>query len=74
MPLAGACTLSEPLACSNASGTKCWFSLNACVTADNAIRDTDAILAASGVATANEFPYWIIDGAEEIAGRTPLNK
>ena len=40
----------------------------------NAISDTEAIRPASGVATANVVPYWIIDGADEIDGRGPLKR
>ena len=36
--------------------------------------DTDAIPAASAVATENVAPYWSTSGALPIVGRAPLNR
>ena len=57
LPSVGGCTFNEPVACSNASGTKRWFSLKACVTDPKAMNDTEAIRAASGVVTEKLAPY-----------------
>src|SRR6267378_4757082 len=68
-PSTGASTFSEPVACPKDSERKRWVSLNACVTAPRAMRDTEAIRAASGVETEKDPLYWMTDGAEEITGR-----
>ena len=49
LPLAGGCTVIEPVPGVNVSGTNRWFSLNACVADPSAISETDATRAASGV-------------------------
>jgi hypothetical protein len=52
-----------------------WASSKAWVTAPAWIRQTDAMLAASGVCGVNVEPYWVSPlGTEVIVGRAPLNK
>ena len=48
--------------------------LKLCVTEESAIIETLEILVASGVATKNCCPKFMLDGADVILGRAPLNK
>ena len=36
--------------------------------------ETEAMLAASGVETAKLAPYWMVPGADVMAGRAPLKR
>ena len=74
LPFDGAVTLSPPVASEKDGRMMRCPMLKPWVTEGSASSVTFEMFGASGVPTKNDCPYGMLAGAEEIAGREPLNR